>query len=61
MSGEALMRKTAYAAALRNLINLQILELSKAGYQGSADRLEDALDRADALDGVGPYVKPTPR
>lgn len=48
--------KKTYAEALRGLVIQVILDLSRAGEIASADRLEDALDRVDALDGRGPYV-----
>lgn len=52
-----LAQRSAYAAGLRDLLIKQIITLGNAGYHGTADPLEDALDRLDAMVGVGPYAR----
>lgn len=50
-------KQAKYAEALRQIIVQTILSLSASGFQGSADKLEDAMDKADAIVGRGPYAK----
>ena len=45
-----------YAVALRGLVVEAILRFSEAGFQGNADKLEDAMDKTDAIIGEGPYA-----
>jgi len=52
-------RLAAYAEELRKIIVGQILAFDAAMYGGSARKLEDAMDKADAIVGKGPYAPRT--